>query len=79
MKVTVDRFEEGFAVCIDDGGKSYNIQRDKFPFEVHPCDILDIVTDGKTLVSASLLTEETEKEKKRVKSIMERLRKKFRK
>ena len=48
MKVTVDRIEEGFFVCISDGGNVINVPVHDIPFEVNECDILDItISDGK--------------------------------
>lgn len=78
MKVTVDRIEEGVCVCIDDDERIYNVPLGEFAFEVNPCDILEIELDGKTLVSAIFLREETEAAKERAKKLMERLRNKNR-
>lgn len=79
VKVNVDRAEEGFFVCITDDGEVINIPKSDFPFEVHECDVLDItLSDGK-LTEARYLAEETEEQRRRAKSVMDRLRNKFKK
>lgn len=79
MKVTVDRIEEGFFVFISDGGDVINVPVHDIPFEVNECDILDItLSDGK-VTDARYLAEETEAQRLRAKSVMDRLRNKFRK
>ena len=79
MKVTVDRIEEGFFVCINDGGDVINIPKGDFPFEVHECDVLDITLSDVRLTEAHYLAEETEEQRRRAKSVMDRLRSKFKK
>lgn len=78
MKVTVDRIEESFCVCVTDDERIFNILSSDFPFEVHPCDILDITLDGDKLKDAVLLKEETEAAKSLAKRLMQRLRNKKR-
>ena len=71
MKVTVDRIEEGFFVCINDGGDVINVPVHDIPFEVNECDILDItISDGK-VTDARYLADETEAQRLRAKSVME--------
>lgn len=79
VKVNVDRAEEGFFVCITDDGEVINIPKADFPFEVHECDILDITLSGGRLTEARYLAEETEEQRRRAKSVMDRLRSKFKK
>ncbi len=79
MKVTVDRKEEGFLVCISDGGEVINVPEGDIPFEVNECDILDITLSGGRVTDARFLAEETEAQRLRAKSVMDRLRNKFRK
>lgn len=79
MKVTVDRVEEGFFVCVSDRGEVINVPIHDIPFEVSECDILEItLSDGK-ITDARYLAEETEAQRLRAKSVMDRLRNKFRK
>lgn len=78
MKVTVDRIEEGFCVCVDEDERIFNIPSSDFPTEVFPCDIFEITLDGGKLVSAVFLADETEKAKEAARHIMERLKNKKR-
>ena len=77
VKVNVDRAEEGFFVCITDDGDVINIPKEDFPFEVHECDVLDITLSDGRLTEARFLADETEAQKQRAKSVMDRLRSKF--
>lgn len=79
VKVNVDRAEEGFFVCITDDGDVINIPKEDFPFEVHECDVLDITLSDGRLTEARFLADETEAQKQRAKSVMDRLRSKFKK
>ncbi len=79
VKVNVDRAEEGFFVCITDEGEVINIPKGDFPFEVHECDVLDITLSDGRLTEAHYLAEETEEQRRRAKSVMDRLRSKFKK
>ena len=79
VKVNVDRAEEGFFVCITDEGEVINIPKEDFPFEVHECDVLDITLSDGRLTEAHYLAEETEEQRRRAKSVMDRLRSKFKK
>ena len=77
VKVNVDRAEEGFFVCITDEGEVINIPKEDFPFEVHECDVLDITLSDGRLTEAHYLAEETEEQRRRAKSVMDRLRSKL--
>ena len=79
VKVNVDRAEEGFFVCITDEGEVINIPKEDFPVEVHECDVLDITLSDGRLTEAHYLAEETEEQRRRAKSVMDRLRSKFKK
>ena len=77
VKVNVDRAEEGFFVCITDEGEVINIPKEDFPFEVHECDVLDITLSDGRLTEAHYLAEETEEQRRRAKSVMDRPRTKI--
>ncbi|MDP4178548.1 MAG: DUF3006 domain-containing protein [Bacillota bacterium] len=61
MRVTIDRFENNFAVCEKDDRAMINIERNKIPLEAKEGDILDI--EG-NFVSINKI--ETEKRKKQI-------------
>ena len=75
-KMQIDRFEEGFAVLVDDEMKTVDVPRAFFAFEVHEGDILEMEFEGDTPISAKFLQEETESAKARTKSLMEKLKRK---
>ncbi len=77
MKIMqIDRFEENFAVFVDDEDRCLNIPRSLFSCELHEGDIFEIEWDGNALQAARFLEEETEAQRARVKMRMERLKKK---
>lgn len=61
LKYSVDRIEEGFAVCEDENGKTVNIETDKLPEGVKEGDIISI-DNGETII----LAEETEERRKKL-------------
>lgn len=73
----VDRFEEGFAVLVDDDETIYNVPREAFGFELHEGDILEVELAGNATVSARFLTEETAAAKERIAALMKKLKKKI--
>lgn len=78
MKVTVNRFEEGFIVLLkDESVGSYDVPREQFTIDVHEGDVLDVEFDeaGK-LTSAVFLEEETRARRERAIALMTKLRKK---
>lgn len=75
-KLQVDRFEEDFAVLVDDDDMPIDVLRDLFGFELHEGDILAVEFDGDTPVSAVFLEEETLAVKARVEALRRRLREK---
>lgn len=77
-KMQIDRFEGDFAVLADDEMKTIDIPKSFFAFEVHEGDILEMEFEGDKPISAKFLVEETEAAKARVKTLMERLKKKKR-
>ena len=78
-KLQVDRFEEGFAVLVDDDGMPIDVPRNHFGFELHEGDILAVEFDGKTPVSAVFLEEETLAVKARIEALRRKLREKNKK
>ena len=76
-KMQVDRFEEGFAVLVDDDETIYNVPREAFGFELHEGDILEVELAGNATVSARFLTEETAAAKERIAALMKKLKKKI--
>lgn len=61
MRVTIDRFENNFAVCEKDDRSMINVERNKIPLEAKEGDILDI--EGNFV---SINKTETEKRKKQI-------------
>ena len=61
LKYSVDRIEEGFAVCEDEKGETVNIETDKLPEGVKEGDIISI-DNGETII----LAEETEERRKKL-------------
>lgn len=61
LKYSVDRIEEGFAVCEDENGKMLNINTDNLPEGVKEGDIIS-VDDGEAVI----LTEETQARRKKL-------------
>ena len=75
-KMQIDRFEGEFAVLVDDDMKTMDIPKVFFSREACEGDIFEIEFEGNTPISAKFLAEETEAAKARVRSLMERLKKK---
>ena len=75
-KLQVDRFEEGFAVLIDDDDMPIDVPRDLFGFALHEGDILAVKFEGDKPVSAVFLEEETAAVKARVEALRRKLREK---
>ncbi len=61
LKYSVDRIEEGFAVCEDENGKTVNIEKEKLPENVKEGDLISI-DNGEAVI----LTEETEERRKKL-------------
>ena len=61
LKYSVDRIEEGFAVCEDENGNTVNIETDKLPEGVKEGDLIS-VDNGEAVI----LTEETEARRKKL-------------
>ena len=78
-KLQVDRFEEGFAVLLDENDMPINVPKDAFGFELHEGDILDVEFDGDRAISAVFLEKETLAVKERIAALRKRLREKKRK
>lgn len=76
MKVRIDRFEESFAVCVDEEETFYDLPRADFSIPLHEGDILDIELQNGKVVSARFLEEETKAEAEAVRALMRSLRRK---
>lgn len=76
MKVRIDRFEESFAVCVDEEENFYDLARADFSIPLHEGDILDIELQNGKVVSARFLEEETRAEAEAVRALMKSLRRK---
>ena len=63
VKLTIDRFENGYAVCFDDNEKKYDIPKNTLP-NLREDDIFtaDMSQDGK-VSNVNYLKEETERKK----------------
>jgi hypothetical protein len=60
MKVTIDRFENGFAVCENENKDTINIKRDKLPSDAHEGDILIIDGDKISIDKPATAAQKTE-------------------
>ena len=67
----IDRFEENYAVCEDDDGKFFAIEKEELPVEATEGDVLNIDDDGVICINA----EETENRRNRIREKMLRLKK----
>ncbi len=61
IKMSVDRIANDIAICYDDNDKKYGIPLRLSNFKVG--DIISVVFDGNSPVSATVLEEETQKRK----------------
>lgn len=68
MKLIIDRFEEGFAVCEDDNRSMHNIERSKLPGDAKEGDVL-IFKCGIYRIDRS----ETDERRDRIKKKMDNL------
>jgi hypothetical protein len=68
MKVTIDRFEGDYAVCEKPDKTMINIKKTKLPSEAKEGDILEIEGD-----SIKIDAGRTEKRKKAIQNLMDRL------
>lgn len=59
MKYSVDRIEEGFAVCEDENGKLINIEKEKLPQNLSEGDIF-LIKNGEAVI----LKEETQERRR---------------
>lgn len=75
-QMQVDRFEEGFAVLVDDDEKTYDVPREFFGFELHAGDVLEVEMEGERPVHARFLAEETESRRALARALMQKLKKK---
>ncbi len=75
-QMQVDRFEEGFAVLVDDEEKTYDVPRGLFGFELHAGDVLEVEMEEGRPVSARFLAEETESRRALARALMQKLKKK---
>ncbi len=64
LKYSVDRIEEGIAVCEDENGEILKVKLEELPSEVREGDV--ILKDGTGFV---LMSDETEERKKRMASL----------
>ncbi len=70
-KLTVDRFEEDFAVLIDADGNVSNLPRENVPDETHEGDIVELdEADG----NVQILRAETEKRAERINSLFDKIK-----
>lgn len=72
LKLTLDRYEEGLAVCLDENDKRYEIPGSVLG-DMRENDIFTVEYDGETFSSPFLLREETEAVKESVSKRMSRL------
>ena len=72
----IDRFEEGFAVLVDEEEKIYNVPREQFGFPLHEGDVLRVTLADGMPVSAQFMAEETAMRRERAAALMRKLKKK---
>ncbi len=68
----IDRFEENYAVCEDDDGKFFALERTEIPDNVSEGDVLEISDDGTVCINEA----ETENRRNRIREKMLRLKNK---
>ena len=69
MKMSIDRIEGKYAICEDDNQKLYAIDLSELPPCAKPGDVLKLSNDG----ILSIDKDETEKRKKRIKNLQDKL------
>lgn len=77
-KFQVDRFEGEIAVLFDSEETYCEVSRGHFGIELHEGDILEVTFENDLPVSAVFLAEETEETRKKIRALMEKLKKKKR-
>ena len=75
-KLQVDRFEGDIAVLFDQDKKIYDVPKTQFGFELHEGDLLEVVFEGDKPIAARFLSEETEAQRRRVRELMAKLKRK---
>ena len=66
---SIDRFEENFAVCIDDDGHIYNFEKKNLPKQVKEGDVLIMCSSKKFVIDI----EETKKRRKKIYELNKKL------
>ena len=74
-KLTIDRFEGEYAVCIGEDEKTLNIERALIPNEAKEGSIIEVSAD---LSEMRILSEETAKRAERINSLFEKIKNKNR-
>lgn len=69
MRVTIDRFEDCYAVCETEDRKMINIHKGRLPANTREGDILLLEDSGVISIDAA----QTEKRKKEIESLMDEL------
>ncbi|MBQ7521696.1 MAG: DUF3006 domain-containing protein [Clostridia bacterium] len=68
----IDRFEENYAICEDDDGKFFALEKAEIPENVSEGDVLEIGDDGTIRINET----ETENRRNRIREKMLRLKNK---
>lgn len=69
MKLSIDRFEELYAICEDDNQKLYEIEISMLPKNAKPGDIIDVSDNGRFFIDF----QETSKRKEKIKKLQDKL------
>jgi hypothetical protein len=68
MRVVIDRFEDGYAICETEGKEMLNLERKRLPADAAEGDVLNIEGD-----MISIDFEETNKKKQEIEKLMDEL------
>lgn len=69
MFLSIDRFDENYAICQADDLKLYAIKKSELPQNTKPGDILNMLPNG----SLALDIKETDRRKKRIKKLQNKI------
>lgn len=72
IKLTLDRFEGDFGVCLDENGKSYDVPKSVL-CGIEENDIFLATFDGGSFFEIELLTDETKERKERIRARLNKI------
>ena len=74
MRLSLDRYEEGFAVFVDDDGNTYNYPKADLEQDIQIGDIIEAVIDDNKIISYSIVKGERERYAQENMTLMQRLK-----